>query len=159
VVLPVCRPAPQDHPGPCYTEIADVSLSAHMQATLELLESAAHLARSLTCATVLLSHHVQAALKAFDDDHNGSLDHDEFERFAKSLMKSGELGERQQLGGGGGQQLGLQQHNSDNMQLSALSRQLQCQPWVLSCRQLWLNGLSYFKQAVCGKASCVFSCL
>jgi hypothetical protein len=32
---------------------------------------------------------MQAALKAFDDDHNGSLDQGEFERFAKSLMKSG----------------------------------------------------------------------
>lgn len=28
-------------------------------------------------------------MKAFDDDHNGSLDQQEFERFAKSLMKSG----------------------------------------------------------------------
>lgn len=34
---------------------------------------------------------VQAALKAFDDDHNGALDNDEFERFAKSLIKSGGL--------------------------------------------------------------------
>eukprot|EP00878_Enallax_costatus_P006262 GHUV01006565.1.p1 GENE.GHUV01006565.1~~GHUV01006565.1.p1 ORF type:complete len:155 (+),score=51.12 GHUV01006565.1:143-607(+) len=32
---------------------------------------------------------IQAALKAFDDDHNGSLDQKEFERFSKSLMKSG----------------------------------------------------------------------
>lgn len=32
---------------------------------------------------------IQAALKEFDTDHNGSLDHKEFERFAKSLMKSG----------------------------------------------------------------------
>lgn len=39
---------------------------------------------------------VQAALKAFDDDHNGSLDHNEFERFAKSLMKSGGCAHRQQ---------------------------------------------------------------
>jgi len=34
----------------------------------------------------------QAALKAFDDDHNGALDEPEFERFAKSLMKSGKGG-------------------------------------------------------------------
>jgi len=32
---------------------------------------------------------IQAALKAFDDDHNGALDEPEFERFAKSLMKTG----------------------------------------------------------------------
>lgn len=32
---------------------------------------------------------IQAALKAFDDDHNGSLDQPEFERFAKSLMSTG----------------------------------------------------------------------
>jgi hypothetical protein len=38
----------------------------------------------------------QAALKAFDDDHNGSLDKGEFERFAKSLMKSGGWGWRLQ---------------------------------------------------------------
>lgn len=40
----------------------------------------------------------QAALKAFDDDHNGALDEPEFERFAKSLMKSG----KGQEGGGEG---------------------------------------------------------
>jgi hypothetical protein len=31
----------------------------------------------------------QAALKSFDDDHNGALDEAEFERFAKSLMSTG----------------------------------------------------------------------
>eukprot|EP00882_Tetradesmus_deserticola_P007172 GHRQ01007551.1.p1 GENE.GHRQ01007551.1~~GHRQ01007551.1.p1 ORF type:complete len:155 (+),score=53.73 GHRQ01007551.1:275-739(+) len=32
---------------------------------------------------------IQAALKSFDDDHNGALDAAEFERFAKSLMSTG----------------------------------------------------------------------
>ncbi|KAF6260434.1 hypothetical protein COO60DRAFT_1506371 [Scenedesmus sp. NREL 46B-D3] len=32
---------------------------------------------------------IQAALKAFDDDRNGALDAGEFERFAKSLMRTG----------------------------------------------------------------------
>uniref|UniRef100_A0A383V315 EF-hand domain-containing protein n=1 Tax=Tetradesmus obliquus TaxID=3088 RepID=A0A383V315_TETOB len=32
---------------------------------------------------------IQAALKSFDDDHNGALDDREFERFAKSLMSTG----------------------------------------------------------------------
>lgn len=34
----------------------------------------------------------QAALKSFDDDHNGALDEREFERFAKSLMSTGAAG-------------------------------------------------------------------
>eukprot|EP00775_Hariotina_reticulata_P012732 gene12732-12862_t len=32
---------------------------------------------------------IQQSLKAFDDNHNGALDPDEFERFAKSLMHAG----------------------------------------------------------------------
>jgi hypothetical protein len=32
---------------------------------------------------------IQAALKAFDDDHNGALDQPEFERFARSFIKGG----------------------------------------------------------------------
>jgi hypothetical protein len=39
------------------------------------------------CQRVLLPR--QAALKSFDDDHNGALDEAEFERFAKSLMSTG----------------------------------------------------------------------
>lgn len=46
-----------------------------------------HLLRPQTAVLIVLS--IQAALKAFDDDHNGALDEPEFERFAKSLMKSG----------------------------------------------------------------------
>lgn len=82
----------QDHAGPCNREIAGVRLSSHIHALLQVYKSAAQpaLPLTLTCVTVLLSH--QAALKTFDDDHNGSLDHDEFERFAKSLMKSGGWG-------------------------------------------------------------------
>jgi Ca2+-binding EF-hand superfamily protein len=34
---------------------------------------------------------MQQSLRAFDDNHNGALDPDEFERFAKSLMNAGEL--------------------------------------------------------------------
>lgn len=36
-----------------------------------------------------MAAHLQAALKAFDDDRNGALDAGEFERFAKSLMRTG----------------------------------------------------------------------
>jgi hypothetical protein len=46
----------------------------------------------LHAVVLLLSTHVlppQAALKSFDDDHNGALDQAEFERFAKSLMSTG----------------------------------------------------------------------
>ena len=44
---------------------------------------------SVACNTVCCVCALQAALRAFDDDHNGALDQAEFERFAKSLMKTG----------------------------------------------------------------------
>lgn len=50
--------------------------------------------RRCSCCVLLFgaSDNTQVALKAFDDDHNGALDQGEFERFAKSLMKSGRRG-------------------------------------------------------------------
>jgi Ca2+-binding EF-hand superfamily protein len=47
----------------------------------------------------------QAALKSFDDDHNGALDEGEFERFAKSLMSTGAPAAHSHT-----QQLSWQQH-------------------------------------------------
>jgi hypothetical protein len=41
------------------------------------------------CLLLCVLRPTQAALKSFDDDHNGALDEPEFERFAKSLMSTG----------------------------------------------------------------------